>query len=260
MKRRGTQYASGEGTSFKVGSQIVLVRWMERRDEMKEKLAPVTCEEQLGPLSQTRLQKYDALSTHVLTSSLRRVNRLPSREGKPRITERQKDGWTTVLAAPPELTQGKNDLINRTNFECSPGSPVPGSLKCFTQALRASALREKGERETPHDEGTGTEPKKTYTIPFLGSNYRSSLYRGTATIGAAAAVRVQKWDKIIHNGDVEQSLKDPIVRPQSRFKEECWSGRNKSGIILVTNVRVFVVVCCLSHINWSATNPAVVTR
>ena len=58
---------------------------------------------------------------------------------------------TTVFAASPEHTQGENDLINRTNFECSPGSPVPGSSKCFIQALRASTLREKGERETLHN-------------------------------------------------------------------------------------------------------------
>ena len=100
-----------------------------------------------------------------------------------------------------QLTQGENDLINRTNFECSPGGPVPGYLKCFTQALRASTLREKGERETPHNEGTGTKPKKTYTIPFPGSNCRSSLYRWTATIAAAADVRVQKRDNITRNDD-----------------------------------------------------------
>ena len=97
---------------------------------------------------------------------------------------------------------------------------------------------EKGERETPHNEGTGTEPRKPNTISFPGSNYRSSLYRGTATIGAAAAVRVQKGDKITRNDNVEQSLKDPIVGSQPRFREECWSGRNKSGISLLTNARV----------------------
>ena len=142
----------------------------------------MTCEEQRGPLLQARLKKGDAFSTNVGTSGLRRVDRLPSREGRPRITERQKDGWTTVLAASPELIQGKNDLVNRENFECSPDSPVPGSLKCFTQALRASILREKGERETPHNKGTGTEPKKSSTVSFPGSNHRSSLYRGAATI------------------------------------------------------------------------------
>ena len=145
----------------------------------------MTCEEQQGPLSQARLEKDGAFSANVGTSSLRKVDRLSSREGGPRITERQKDGWITVFAASPERTQGKNDLMNRTNFECSPGSPVPGSLKCSTQALRATTLKEKGERETPHNEGTGTEPKKTNTIPFPGSNYRSCLYRGTTTIGAA---------------------------------------------------------------------------
>ena len=105
--------------------------------------------------------------------------------------------------------------------------------------MRESTLREKGERETPHNEGTGTKPKKTYTIPFPGSNCRSSLYRGAATIGAAADVRVQKRDNITRNGDVEQSLKDPIVRSQPRTREECcWPGQNKSGMSLVANARV----------------------
>ena len=104
--------------------------------------------------------------------------------------------------------------------------------------MRESTLREKGERETPHNEGTGTKPKKTYTIPFPGSNRRSSLYRGTATIGAAADVRVQKRDNITRNDDVEQSLKDPIMRSQPRIREECWPGQNKSGISLVANARV----------------------
>ena len=198
----------------------------------------MTCEEQQGPLSQARIQKDDAFSTQVGTSSLRRVDRLPSREGGPWITERQKDGWTTVFAASPERTQGKNYLINRTNFKCLPGSPVPGSLKCSTQALPAPTLREKGEKETSHNEGTGTIPKKTYAIPFPGSNYRSSLYRVTATIGAAAAVRVQKGDKRTRNDDVEQSLKDPIVKSPPRCREENWSGRNKSGTSLVTNAKV----------------------
>ena len=105
--------------------------------------------------------------------------------------------------------------------------------------MRESTLREKGERETPHNEGTGTKPKKTYTIPFPGSNCRSSLYRGAATIGASADVRVQKRDNITRNGDVEQSLKDPIVRSQPRIREECcWPGQNKSGMSLVANARV----------------------
>ena len=163
------------------------------QDETKEKPTPVAYEEQRGPLSQARLQKNDdTVSTNVGTSGLRRVDRLPSWEGGPRITERQKDGGGTVLAISSEHTQGKDDLINRKNLERSPGNPVTGSLKCSTQALRATTLREKGERETPHNEGTGTEPKKSYTMPFPGSNYRSSSYRGTATTGAAAAVRVQK--------------------------------------------------------------------
>ena len=104
--------------------------------------------------------------------------------------------------------------------------------------MRTTALREKGERETPHNKGNGTEPKTTNTTSFPGSNYRFSLYRGIAARGAAAAVRVQKGDSITRNDDVEQSLKDPIVRSQSRFREECWSGRNKSGASLVTNARV----------------------
>ena len=76
------------------------------------------------------------------------------------------------------------------------------------------------------------------TISFPGSNYGSFLYRGTATIGAAADVCVQKGDKITRNDDVEQSLKDPIVMSQHRFREEFGSGRNKSGISLLTSARV----------------------
>ena len=37
---------------------------------------------------------------------------------------------------------------------------VPGPLECSTQALRATTLEEKGERETLGNNGTGTEPKK----------------------------------------------------------------------------------------------------
>ena len=220
--RRRSQFQSLFSECFPVSG------YTERRDETREGLTPVTCEEQQGPLSQARLQKDDPFRTNVGTSSLRRVDRLPSREGGPRITERQKDGRTTVSAASPERTQGKNDLINQTNFECSPGIPVPGSLKCSTQALRATTLREKGEREAPHNEGTGTEPKKSNTIPFPGCNSRSSPYRGTAIMGAAAAVRVQKGDNITRNDDVEQSLKDPIVRSQPQCRAECWSGRIKT--------------------------------
>ena len=231
--RRKRQFQSSFSDRFPVSGQT------ERRNEIIEKLTPVKCEERQGPLSQARLQKDDAFSTNVGTSSLRRVDRLPSREGGPRITERQKDRWTTVFAASPERTQGKKDLINRTNVKCSPGSPVPSSLKCSTQALRAATLREKPERETPHNEGTGTELKQSNTISFPGSNYRSNLYRGTATTGAAAAVRVQKGDNITRYDDVEQSLKDPIVRSQPRCREDCWSGRNKTGTTsLVNNARV----------------------
>ena len=79
---------------------------MGRQDETKVKPTPVACEEQRGPLSQARLQKDDAFSTNVGTSSLRRVDRLPSWEGRPRITERQKDGGSTVLAVSSEHTQG----------------------------------------------------------------------------------------------------------------------------------------------------------
>ena len=201
---------------------------------------PVACEEQRRPLSQARLKKNDdTFSTNVGTSSLRRIDRFPSWEGGPRITERQKDGGGAVFAVSSEHTQGKDDLINQKNFERSFGSPVPNDLKYFSQAMRKTTLRENGERETPHNEGTGTKPKKTYTIPFPGSNCRSSLYRGTATIGAAAYLRVQKRDSITRNGDVEKSLKDPIVRSQPRIREEeCWPGQDKSGISLVANARV----------------------
>ena len=104
--------------------------------------------------------------------------------------------------------------------------------------MHTSTLGGKDGRETPDDKGTGTNPKKTDTIPFLGINYRSTLYRETSTIGAAAAVSVQKRDDITCNDDVEQPLKDPIVRSQTRFREGRWSGRNKAGTSLVTNARV----------------------
>ena len=230
--RRKSQFQSLFSDRFPVSGHT------ERRDETSEGLTHAPCEEQQGPRSQARLKKDDAFSTNVGISSLHRVDRLPNREGGPRITEKQKDGWTTVFAASPERTQGRNDLINRTNFECSPGIPVPGSLKCSPQALPATILREKGERETPHNEGTGTEPKKSNTIPLPGSNYRSSPYHGIDTMGAAAAVRVQKGDNITCNEDVEQFLKDPIVRSQPQCREKCWSGRNKTGTSLVTNAKV----------------------
>ena len=84
--RRRSHFQSLFSDRFPVSGQT------ERRDETKEKLTPVTREEQQGPLSQARLQKDDAFSTNVGTSSLHRVDRLPSREEGPRITERQKDG------------------------------------------------------------------------------------------------------------------------------------------------------------------------
>ena len=84
--RRKSQFQSLFTDRFPVSGQT------ERRNETIEKLTPVTCEEQQGPLSQARLQKDDAFSTNVGTSNLRKVDRLPSREGGPRITERQKDG------------------------------------------------------------------------------------------------------------------------------------------------------------------------
>ena len=55
---------------------------------------------------------------------------------------------------------------------------------------------------------------------------------------AAAAGRVQKGYNITRNDDVEQSLKDPIVRSQPQCRAECWSGRNKTGTSLVTNAKV----------------------
>ena len=107
------------------------------QDETKEKPTPVTYEEQRGPLSQARLQKNDnTFSANVGTSGLRRVDRLPSWEGGPRITERQKDGGAAVLAVSSEHTQGKGDLINRKSLERSSGSPVPDYIKCFTQAMK----------------------------------------------------------------------------------------------------------------------------
>ena len=95
----------------------------------------MACEEQRGPLSQARLQKNDdTFSANVGTSGLRRVDRLQSWEGGPRITERQNDGGGAVLAVSSEHTQGKDDLINRKNLERSSGSPVPDDFKRFTQA------------------------------------------------------------------------------------------------------------------------------
>ena len=126
----------------------------------------MACEEQRGPLSQAHLQKNDdTFSANVGTSGLRRVDRLPSWKRGPQITERQKDGGAAVLAVSSEHTQGKDDLINRKNLERFSGSPVPYDLKCFTQAMRESTLMEKGERGTPHNEGTGTKPKENLHDP-----------------------------------------------------------------------------------------------
>ena len=103
----------------------------------------------------------------------------------------------------------------------------PGSLKCFTQALHGSTLREKSGSETLDNDGTDTKREIRNTVPFSGSNCRFPPYRRTATIGAAAAVCVLKRGNTVRI-DVEQSLKDPIrtdeeSRPQSRA--ECWSGQ-----------------------------------
>ena len=121
--KRKSKFQSLFSDCFPVSGQT------ERRDETREGLTPVPCEKQQGPRPQARLQKDDAFRTNVGTSSLRRVDRLSSWERGPRITERQEDGWTTIFAASPERTQDKNDLINRTNFECPPGIPVPGSAR-----------------------------------------------------------------------------------------------------------------------------------
>ena len=198
----------------------------------------MACEKQLGPLSQPCLQKKDdTFRTNVRNSSSRRVDHLLSWEGGSRITERQKDRRAAVLTVSSEQIQGKNDLINRKNLERFSGNPVPDDLKRPTQALREAALRGKGDRETPHSEGTGTKAK-IGTIPFPGDNCRSFLYRETATIGAAADVGVLNRDNITRNDDVEQSLKDLIIRSQPRFREECGLRQNKSGVSQVANARV----------------------
>ena len=45
-------------------------------------------------------------------------------------------------------------------------------------------------------------------------------------------------DSIIRNDDVEQSLKDLIVRSHPRCREECGLRQNKSGVSQVANARV----------------------
>ena len=61
--RRKSQFQSLLLDRFPVSGQT------ERRNEIIEKLTPVTCEEQRGPLSQARLEKDDAFSTNVGTSA-----------------------------------------------------------------------------------------------------------------------------------------------------------------------------------------------
>ena len=85
--------------------------------------------------------------------------------------------------------------------------PVPGSLKCSTQALHASTLEEKSGREILDNDGIDTKPEKSNTVPFQGNNCRSFPYRRTATMGAAAAASVQERGNMTRNDDVEQSLK-----------------------------------------------------
>ena len=148
---------------------------------------------------------------------------------------RKKDDTFVVSS---EHIQGKDDLINRKHLERSSGKGVPDDdIKRSTQAIRKATLRGKGGRETPHSEGTGTKTKID-TIPLPGNSCRSSLYRGPATIGAAADVRVQNRDNITRNDDVEQSRKDLIVRSHPRGREERGLRQNKSGVSQVANARV----------------------
>ena len=128
--------------------------------------------------------------------------------------------------------KGKDDLINRKNLDRS------FDLKRFTRALHAATSRGKGDREAPDKQGAGTKTKID-TVPFPGDICRSSLYRETATIGATADVRVPNGDNITRNDDVEQSLKDLIVRSQPRFgDEERWPRQNKSEISQLSNAWV----------------------
>ena len=113
-----------------------------------------------------------------------------------------------------------------------------GIIKRFTRALHAATSGGKGDREAPDKQGTGTKAKID-TFPFPGDNFRSFLYRDTDTIDAAADVRVQNRDNITRNDDVEQSLKDLIVRSQPRFgDEERWPRQNKSEISQLSNAWV----------------------
>ena len=90
--------------------------------------------------------------------------------------------------------------------------------------------RAKGRR--PINKVPVPKQEKIDTFPSPGNNCRSSLYRETAAIGAAADARVPNRDNL------EQSLKDLIVRSQTRFREKCWLGQNKSGVSQVANARV----------------------
>ena len=115
---------------------------------------------------------------------------------------------------------------------------VSSDVKRSTRALQAATSGGEGDREAPDKQGTGTKAKID-TFPFPGDNCRSFLYRDTDTIGAAADVRVQNRDSITRNDDVEQSLKDLIVRSQPRFgDEERWPRQNKSGISQISNAWV----------------------
>ena len=106
---------------------------------------------------------------------------------------RKKDDTFVVSS---EHIQGKDDLINRKNFERSSGNGGPDdNVKRSTRALQAATSGEKGDREAPDKQGTGTKAKID-TFPFPGNNCRSFLYRDTATIGAAADVCVQNRDNI----------------------------------------------------------------
>ena len=136
------------------------------------------------------------------------------------------DGRTTVFAASSEPTRGEKDLISWTNFERLLGMPGLGSSKCSTQALHEPTLMEKSSREILDINGTDTKREICNTIPFPGSNYRSPPYRKIATMGAAAAVCVQKRGGLVCN-DVEQSLHDPIradVGSPPQSEAECWLG------------------------------------
>ena len=77
-----------------------------------------------------------------------------------------------------------------------PRQSSSGFFKMLHSSAASVKIEVEGRKENAPYEGTGTDPKKTYTIPFPGSTYRSSLYSGAATIGVAADVRVQKRDNI----------------------------------------------------------------